>query len=32
MYRLPLDDVGEIGPMKSIPSWYHGDLTGTGFR
>ena len=30
MYLLPDCEGGETGPTKSIPSWNHGDLTGTG--
>ena len=31
MYWLPLLDVEVIGPTKSIPIWYHGDFTSTGW-
>ena len=31
MYSLPEVDGGEMGPTKSIPTWCHGEWTGTGW-
>ena len=30
MYRLPEQEVGEIGPTKLMAIWYIGDFSGTG--
>ena len=30
MKRFPFLDFGDIGPRKSIATWYHGKCTGVG--